>query len=66
MRLILDKLRYDSPERSDTRARQFDVYNPGPIDVQPSGCTIPIIGQSVLTCAIPDELITSLPDASPQ
>lgn len=65
MRLILDELRYDSPDgHSDTRARRSDAYHHGPTDVQPSECTIPIIEQGVLTCAIPDELITSLADAS--
>ena len=67
MCLILDELRYDSPDkRFDTRARQLDTYYPGPTDVQPSGSTIPIIEQGVLTYAIPDKLITDLPDVSSQ
>ncbi len=65
MRLILDELRYNSPDvHYDTRARRSDAYHPGPTDVQPPGCTIPIIEQGVLTCAILDELISSLPNAS--
>ncbi len=58
MRLILDELRYNSP---DVRS---DAYHPGPTDVQPPGCTIPIIDLGVLSCAILDKLISSLPDTS--
>ncbi len=65
MRLILDELGYNSLDvHSDTRARRSDAYYPGPTVVQPSGCTIPIIEQGVLSCAILGELISSRPDAS--
>ena len=40
------------------------MYYPGQTDVQPSGCMIPIVERGVLTCAILDELISSLPDIS--
>ena len=67
MRLILDELMYNPPDvHSNTRTRWPDVYHPGQTDVQPSGWMIPIVERAVLTCAILDKLISSLPDVSPR
>ena len=49
---------------SNISARRPDVYDPGQADVQPSGCTVPIVVRGDLMCMILDKLMYNPPDVT--